>query len=302
MSNNYLIYKHTSPSGQAYIGQTNNLHRRNICHINTNGCRAFANAIKKYGWDNFTHEILAEGLSIEEANNLEEEFIKSYGTLSPNGYNLRTGGGNSSFSDETRAKLSEAGKRRTMPEHLKIRLSELGKALPKERMDKLQEGAKRAQEKLKGKPHFNLGRQRSDEFKRKVSEATKAALSTPEARKKMSESRIGNRHSAETKAKQSEAAKKRWEAQKIAGTNKWTEEARISYMKAKANGISEETRKKISQNSKLAWEKRRAAGLCDVDDEIKKARHEKQKEYRAAWARADRAKKRIEREALKNAG
>ncbi len=95
MKNTYLIYCHTSPTGKKYIGQTNNYNRRCSEHKTTKRCPAFHNAIIKYGWDNFKHEILVDGLTIEEANILEEFYIKKYNTLAPNGYNLQTGGFNS---------------------------------------------------------------------------------------------------------------------------------------------------------------------------------------------------------------
>ena len=89
----YCIYKHTSPSGKAYIGQTKNYKTRTSKHKNCkSGSIAFANAIKKYTWDAFSHEILHDNLTIEHANELEEQLIKEHKTLSPNGYNLRTGG------------------------------------------------------------------------------------------------------------------------------------------------------------------------------------------------------------------
>jgi group I intron endonuclease len=91
----YLIYCHTSPTGKKYIGQTNNYNRRCSEHKTSKGCPAFHNAIIKYGWDNFNHEILDDGLSLEEANILEEFYISKYNSLAPNGYNLQTGGNNS---------------------------------------------------------------------------------------------------------------------------------------------------------------------------------------------------------------
>jgi len=93
----YLIYCHISPSGKKYIGQTKNYNRRCIDHKyrKRKGCPAFFNAIQKYGWDSFTHIILKDNLTIDEANKLEEYFIKEYNTLAPNGYNLQTGGKNS---------------------------------------------------------------------------------------------------------------------------------------------------------------------------------------------------------------
>ena len=59
-----IIYKHTSPSGRSYIGQTIrtmgyrlNGHIRNAC---TGGNTKFAFAIRKYGIDSFTSEVLIE--------------------------------------------------------------------------------------------------------------------------------------------------------------------------------------------------------------------------------------------------
>lgn len=56
----------------------------------------FASAIRKYGWDNFNHEILAEGLTAKEANDKEIELIALYNTYvgdtNCQGYNLTRGG------------------------------------------------------------------------------------------------------------------------------------------------------------------------------------------------------------------
>lgn len=93
----YLIYCHTSPSGKRYIGQTKNYNKRCLDHKcrKNKGCPAFFNAIQKYGWDSFKHEILKDNLTLHEANILEKYYIKDYNTLAPNGYNLQTGGYNS---------------------------------------------------------------------------------------------------------------------------------------------------------------------------------------------------------------
>jgi group I intron endonuclease len=118
----YLIYKYTSPSGKSYIGQTRNLKGRIQKHKTTTYCRAFANALAKYGYDNFLFEILEDGLSLEQANDREEYFIRSYDTLSPNGYNLLSGGLNRIPSEETRQKVIAALTGRPVSEETKRKI------------------------------------------------------------------------------------------------------------------------------------------------------------------------------------
>ena len=96
---NYIIYKHTliteSPhKGWSYIGQTCRAEDPNLRWCNGKGytkCRKFYNAIKKYGWSAFSHEILAEVSTPEEADKLESEYIKKYDSIN-NGYNITLGG------------------------------------------------------------------------------------------------------------------------------------------------------------------------------------------------------------------
>ncbi len=64
----YCVYKHTSPNGKVYIGITRQnpikrwMNGKGYAH-NTH----FYNAILKYGWSNFRHEILFTGLTREDA-------------------------------------------------------------------------------------------------------------------------------------------------------------------------------------------------------------------------------------------
>lgn len=76
----FCVYKHTSPSGKVYIGITS---QKPESRWGTGGCgyegnRHFWNAIQKYGWDNFQHEILYEKLSKETAVCLESSLIHEY--------------------------------------------------------------------------------------------------------------------------------------------------------------------------------------------------------------------------------
>ena len=50
-------------------------------------------AIRKYGWNEFMHEILCENLSEGDAKNIEIELIKRLHTQNPKyGYNICAGG------------------------------------------------------------------------------------------------------------------------------------------------------------------------------------------------------------------
>lgn len=95
----WKIYKHTNKiNGKCYIGQTcrKNPNERWNNGKGYNGT-IFAKAIKKYGWDNFEHEIIEDGiLSEEEANEREMYWIEYYnsyaGVSGGNGYNMTRGG------------------------------------------------------------------------------------------------------------------------------------------------------------------------------------------------------------------
>ena len=88
----YTVYKHTSPSGKVYIGIT--CQKPRARWKNGYGYKEqnkFYNAICKYGWDNFKHEILYKNLTIEEAEQKEIELITLYDSKN-NGYNATDGG------------------------------------------------------------------------------------------------------------------------------------------------------------------------------------------------------------------
>lgn len=106
----YCVYKHTSPSGKVYIGITQqNPEKRWQSGIGYVGNTHFANAIKKYGWKNFKHEILFSGLTIEEAKAKEIELIAYYDSTNRNkGYNVSPGG--SVMSEESKEKVRRTRK------------------------------------------------------------------------------------------------------------------------------------------------------------------------------------------------
>lgn len=79
----WCVYEHISPSNKVYVGITskNPLRRwkggKGYVR-NDNHQPLFANAIIKYGWDNFKHNIVASELTFEEACNMEISLIRKY--------------------------------------------------------------------------------------------------------------------------------------------------------------------------------------------------------------------------------
>jgi len=85
---------HTSPSGKRYVGITKQKpEQRWGKGRNYKNNHYFTSAIDKYGWDNFTHEILFQVDSLEEAKALEIESIAKYRSDEREfGYNISKGG------------------------------------------------------------------------------------------------------------------------------------------------------------------------------------------------------------------
>lgn len=111
----YCVYKHTAPNGKVYIGITRqDPNKRWKNGEGYNECPRFYNAILKYGWNNFKHEILFEGLTQEQAEQKEIELIKQYNSTDENfGYNLANGGNTTKgyqHTKETKEKYSKLHK------------------------------------------------------------------------------------------------------------------------------------------------------------------------------------------------
>ena len=91
----YSVYMHISPTNKYYIGITS-IKPKYRWGRNGSGYKGhthFRFAIDHYGWDNFEHVVVAEGLTKEEACQMEKDLIAKYKTNDPQyGYNLSVGG------------------------------------------------------------------------------------------------------------------------------------------------------------------------------------------------------------------
>lgn len=95
MTNTYVVYKHTNLiNNKSYIGITKYGENPNYRWRNGMGYQEnneFFEDIIKYGWNNFSHEILESELDEIEAIQKEKEYIKKYDCVN-NGYNRSQGG------------------------------------------------------------------------------------------------------------------------------------------------------------------------------------------------------------------
>lgn len=111
----YTIYRYTNTvNGKIYIGQTRNTleHRANKGRGYIES-RHFGNAIKKYGWDVFKPDVLAQVETAEEANELEKYYIKTMNSRDPKiGYNIEEGGKNHEPTEEWCEAISNRAKER----------------------------------------------------------------------------------------------------------------------------------------------------------------------------------------------
>lgn len=106
-----LIYKLiNSDNHKVYIGQTwRSLKERGDSGCGYKRCLYLGNAIKKYGWEKFSYQLLTVAHTQEAADYWEQYFIEKYNSIDPKfGYNLRNGGSKGKLSEETKRKISQS--------------------------------------------------------------------------------------------------------------------------------------------------------------------------------------------------
>ena len=193
-------------NGKQYIGKDVNLPRRANDHLKgwAKNCPAIHAAIKKYGADNFSLEIIRyPGISHEALYSIEQWKIRQLTTKAPYGYNLTDGGAGSygrEVSIESREKQSKSltGYKHSPEARANMAKAQKGrKHSPEARanMAKAMKGKKRSPEACAnisrskiGNIPWNKGKTGiySEETLKKISEASKGRIHSKETRKKMS--------------------------------------------------------------------------------------------------------------------
>jgi len=170
----YIYMVENKINKKRYIGQTiqKNIKDRWNSHKNlkhkTVGKILF-NAYKKYSVDNFEYKIICICFD-EDTNRYEEEYIKKYDTIYPNGYNLLPGGNNKKHNEYTKKMISESLKGENNPQY--------GKKKSKEELKKMSERMKGTNNPQYGKKFTN------EEIKKRLDRYAKH----PETKNKISNS------------------------------------------------------------------------------------------------------------------
>lgn len=128
------IYAHINKqNNKVYVGQTiqnpNTRFGKDGNNYNYNRNNLFYNAIQKYGWNNFEHKIIytieceSKDDLLLALNNLEEQAILKYNSCNREcGYNVESGGKNTSKSDTTKQKISNSMKGKKLSEEHKQKI------------------------------------------------------------------------------------------------------------------------------------------------------------------------------------
>ncbi len=197
------IYKITClVNGKFYVGKTKQKLSRRITqhkYDSKKGSLGLGAAIRKYGWENFTVEVI-ETCPIDKLNEREIFFIAELNSKSPNGYNLTDGGDGGrglSPNKETRDKISAKLKGR--PAHNK------GQKMSAETCARMS-ATKKA---IGFMPPSTKGRHHSEESKAKMSKA-QSGQNNPQ---------FGKHPSEETLARMSIGQKAAWARRKKAIEN-----------------------------------------------------------------------------------
>lgn len=133
-----IVYKITNLiNNKVYIGQTTySLEKRWLEHLYTNPTRKYLlhKAMDKYGRENFKIEQIGIAESENHLDLIEKDFITKENSMSPNGYNLESGGNKfKTLSAETKQKIknSNTGFNCRQPHMMRVTCLEIATGIEK---------------------------------------------------------------------------------------------------------------------------------------------------------------------------
>lgn len=182
-----IVYKLTNMlNSKAYVGKTMVglrervwQHKSRARDSNRRGNTYLYNAMRKYGSENFFIEVLEEGLTEEEANTKEIEWISKLGTLDPDkGYNCTPGGDGATHGPSS--KVKQKGWRTVSVEtREKLRKANKGRKLAPEQVERMRTrliGKKQAPEHVAKRSSTNREVWKDPERKARQAEASRKRL------------------------------------------------------------------------------------------------------------------------------
>lgn len=210
----YVYVLHNDINGKEYVG----ISYRPIFRWGTH-CKSetiIGNALRKYGLENFTKEIIFVG-SRTDALYKEYEYCVEYKTLSPDGYNAAAGGRGvaviSPRSEESRLKssLSQLGKKASPEARKKMSESKRGRVSPNKGKTASTESRLKMSISSKGSIPWNKGKSLSEDHRKNLSESKKSKgfKYTEEQKAEMSAARKGKKKSPEARQRMKEAQQRR---------------------------------------------------------------------------------------------
>ena len=188
--NRFVVYKIINRiNNKLYIGITANYKQRmkeHFIYYNCNRKRKsyLHNAVKKYGVENFTHEIIYRCNSWKKLCQKENFYIKDLKTKYPIGYNLTDGGDGAvglKCSEETKRKMVKAHTGKKHSKETKRNMSELNKG-----SNHPMYGLNHTEETKRKMSKAHIGKKHSEESKRKMSIVQKGKVFSEKSKRNMS--------------------------------------------------------------------------------------------------------------------
>jgi group I intron endonuclease len=203
------IYKITNiVTGQFYLGKSKQVSKRMQVHKNgliqnRHNNSHLQRSFNKYGLNNFTFELLIV-CEVQFLNQYERELILLTESFKPGiGFNQTMGGdGGEVPTIETRAKMSNSQKGRVPTQGTKKKQADALKGLPwtkRRRLAQTPEVSAKLSKARKERKSNRLGVVLSTDTKHKISLANVGREHTEEAKKKISESLLGNTRAVKNK-------------------------------------------------------------------------------------------------------